>query len=377
MVLSTLKGNSLAPYLPKFIWYPRSYQSVEHYLEEQFPICLSNQWLHRYYTQQWVPEDEVWSAPPYPPFFHLIAKHFRTEVENVVNNITLVMTLGTLDELLSSDPDGIRAAFDNMHTRFDVRYTSIMSVMQCTEIPSYNSWKDEHLWPGYTYHMNSDWKPVTTFCSLQKYPDASGAAKSAILVARSDLPCPKLEIYQTFEKVMIKHWLGKLLPLIYDETRFDMDVQVSESVPELSIVVWLRVICRHCDPKVFMELLVEEELEQQQRDAMAQEKKRKRKTRAARRDLASFTKEIINSATALPVPAVRPPSPAAVRLPTPMPSPRRVALLLDEDFLMMDEEGKEGRISLAMAFFWDIVTVAFAIFIGFAASNSGAWSFGA
>jgi len=30
-----------------------------------------------------------------------------------------------------------------------------------------------------------------------------------------------------------------------------------------------------------------------------------------------------------------------------------------------------------MAFFWDIVTVAFAIFIGFAASNSGAWSFGA
>lgn len=375
MSLSTLKGEELAQYLPEFIENRDAFKSVEHYLEEQYPVCLSDQWIYRYYTQQWAVQEEMWPGPPYPPFFHWIARWFRTDVQNVVNNITLVMTLGTLDKLLSSDPDGPKAAFDNMHEQFDVRCTSITSLMPISEISSFDWWKDEHILPGYTYRMDAKWKPMYTYFRLRPEPDASGLVKPVILVARSDLPCTKLEICQAFETMAIRHWLKRLLPIIYNETDFDLDVQVTESWPELSIVVWLRVMCRHCDPTIFKELLSEaisEPMEQ-----LSIDRKRKRKSKAVQHVLASVGTEFICCSTAA-VPAERSPSPA-VRAPTPMPSPRRMALLLEADRTEEEEEEEEngGRISLGMAFFWDIVAVAFAIFIGFAASNGGASCLGA
>ena len=79
--------------------------------------------------------------------------------------------------------------------------------------------------------------------------------------------------------------------------------------------------------------------------------------------LVRFTRELLEPAAAVRVPARRSPTPSP---------PRLVAIVTAEDEAEEDEEIGTGRIiSMASVFFWDIVVVAMAIFLSIAASNNG------
>lgn len=371
MSLSTLKGEALVPYVPPFIKEGASlFDSVEHFIEEMCPVLLPEKWIFRYYTGTPLPKSgNVWDGiHAIPAFYEDIADFYGVEdATSIMDRVMLVMSVGTLHTGFVRDRNAeTRNAFDQMHSWCNVRYIDLSTLLPIGQLSSYDRWKLQTAGGNLPYSLFNNWAPEVLHSFLHETPEGDeNEFKPVVLVVRNDYPCTMLEICQTFEATVIKHWLGRLLPVLYKETGFDLNARLSEPS---SVMTWLKVLSRHCGNGIFLELFFDGAFERPKTYAEALGKMER--VDVIQSALVRFTDELLNSNTAITVPARR-------SSPIPVVVAREQVLMerdVDEEEIDEEEEwwyfGSIFNAFPAMKSYWDILAIVMAIVIGIAAANS-------